>query len=213
MAGAPMLDVLERDPHAALRELREREGPVAWVDALGAWLVLTRERALEVMRDDATFTVQDPRFTTGRVVGPSMLTLDGDEHARHREPFARPFRRAAVLERFTPLVEAEAARLADDLRPGRRRCAAGSPARSPPRWSRTRSGCERVGVERVLGWYDAIVGAVTELTAGRSRSRPRAPRAFASAARRPVRRAACPTTRPCRTTRSCCSAASRRPRA
>ena len=51
-----------------LAELREREGPVAWVDGLGAWMVLTRERALEVMRDDATFTVQDPRFTTGRVV-------------------------------------------------------------------------------------------------------------------------------------------------
>jgi len=166
MAGAPMLDVLEHDPHAALRELREREGPVAWVDALGAWLVLTRERALEVMRDDATFTVQDPRFTTGRVVGPSMLTLDGDEHARHRAPFARPFRRAAVLERFTPLVETEAARLAHDLRPGAdaRRGFAGPLAAAMVTHA---LGLERVGVERVLGWYDAIVGAVTELTAGR----------------------------------------------
>jgi cytochrome P450 len=166
MAGAPMLDVLERDPHTALRELREREGAVAWVDALGAWLVLTRARALEVMRDDATFTVQDERFTTGRVVGPSMLTLDGQEHARHRAPFAPPFRRAAVLERFTPLVEAEAARLADELRPGAdaRRGFAGPLAAAMVTHA---LGLQDVGVERVLGWYDAIVGAVTELTAGR----------------------------------------------
>jgi cytochrome P450 len=136
------------------------------VPALHAWLVLTRERALEVMRDDATFTVQDPRFTTGRVVGPSMLTLDGAEHARHREPFAAAFRRAAVLERFTPLVEAEALRLAAALEPGAdaRRGFAGPLAAAIVTHA---LGLQAVGVERVLGWYDAIVGAVTELTAGR----------------------------------------------
>jgi cytochrome P450 len=166
MAGAPLLDVLERDPHAALRELREREGPLAWVPALKAWLVLERARALEVMRDDATFTVQDERFTTGRVVGPSMLTLDGAEHARHRAPFARRFRRAAVLERFTPLVEDEAARLAAGLSSGddARRGFAGPLAAAVVTHA---LGLQDVGVERVLGWYDAIVAAVTDLTAGR----------------------------------------------
>jgi cytochrome P450 len=140
-------------------------GPVAWVPALGAWLVLTRERALGVMHDDEAFTVDDPRFTTGRVVGPSMLTLDGAAHARHREPFARPFRRAAVLERFTPLVEAEAQRLASALAPGAdvRRGFAGPLAAAIVTHA---LGLGAVGVERVLGWYDAIVGAVTELTAG-----------------------------------------------
>jgi cytochrome P450 len=136
------------------------------VPALGAWLVLERARALEVMRDDATFTVEDPRFTTGRVVGPSMLTLDGAQHARHREPFARRFRRAAVLERFTPLVEAEASRLVSALEPGAdlRRGFAGPLAAAIVMHA---LGLQAVGVERVLAWYDAIVGAVTELTAGR----------------------------------------------
>ena len=134
--------------------------------ALGAWLVLERARALEVMRDSATFTVEDERFTTGRVVGPSMLTLDGAEHARHRQPFALPFRRAAVLERFTPLVEAEASRLASALEPGAdlRRGFAGPLAAAIVMHA---LGLQAVGVERVLAWYDAIVGAVTELTAGR----------------------------------------------
>ena len=39
-----------------------------------------------------TFTVDDPRFSTAQVVGPSMLSLDGDEHRRHRDPFAEAFR-------------------------------------------------------------------------------------------------------------------------
>jgi cytochrome P450 len=136
------------------------------VPALGAWLVLERQRALAVMRDDATFTVEDPRFTTGRVVGPSMLTLDGAQHSRHREPFARPFRRAAVLDRFTPLVEAEASRLVGALEPGAdlRRGFAGPLAAAIVTHA---LGLQDVGVDRVLDWYEAIVGAVTELTAGR----------------------------------------------
>ena len=83
------------DAHALLARLRER-APLAWVPALGGWLVLRRDVALHVMGDAATFTVDDPRFSTGRVVGPSMLTLDGGEHQRHRAPFARPFRLQAV---------------------------------------------------------------------------------------------------------------------
>src|SRR5919204_847999 len=82
---------LEGDPHPLLAELRARE-PVSWLPALGGWLITRRDLALQAMRDAETFTVDDPRFSTGRVVGPSMLTRDGDEHTRHRDPFARPFR-------------------------------------------------------------------------------------------------------------------------
>ena len=74
-------------------------GP-CWVPALDAWLVTRRDLALEAMRDDEAFTVDDPRFSTARVVGPMMLSLDGAEHDRHRAPFARPFRLKPVRERF-----------------------------------------------------------------------------------------------------------------
>src|SRR5918999_2623806 len=110
------IEELELDPHPALARLREHE-PVSWLPALGGWLVTSRELALRSMRDPATFTVDDPRFSTGMVVGPSMLTLDGAEHGRHRDPFARPFRRDAVRERFTTVVEAETDRLIDALEP------------------------------------------------------------------------------------------------
>jgi cytochrome P450 len=130
---------LEEDPHATFARLRD-SAPVAWVDGLEGWIVIRRDLALEVMRDARTFTVDDPRFTTSRVIGPSMLSRDGGEHARHRAPFARPFRLAAVRERFTAFVAEETDRLLDGSRPrGRPSCAARSPGRSPRRRRPTRS--------------------------------------------------------------------------
>ena len=80
---------LERDPHPVLARLRARE-PVSWVPALDAWVVTRRDLTLQAMRDPDTFTVDDPRFSTAQVVGPSMLSLDGLEtdgtaiHSRDR---------------------------------------------------------------------------------------------------------------------------------
>src|SRR5919106_3586570 len=114
IGAAAAVEELERDPHPLLARLRERE-PVSWLPTLGAWLVTRRDLALQAMRDSQTFTVDDPRFSTGQVVGPSMLTLDGAEHDRHRAPFARPFRLDPVRSRFTALVEAETERLIDAI--------------------------------------------------------------------------------------------------
>jgi cytochrome P450 len=56
------------------------------------------------MRDAATFTLDDPRFSTARVLGPSTLSLDGAEHARHRDPFAEAFRLSELRRRYTDSV-------------------------------------------------------------------------------------------------------------
>src|SRR3954449_13138820 len=93
-AGAT-IEALEGSAYALLARLRRHE-PVSWLPAIGGWLVTRRDLALAAMRDAAAFTVQDPRFTTARVVGPSMLSLDGAEHARHRAPFVEPFRLGEV---------------------------------------------------------------------------------------------------------------------
>jgi cytochrome P450 len=133
IGAAVTLAQLDADPHPVLARLREHE-PVSWLPALGGWLITRRDLAMAAMRDAETFTVEDPRFSTGQVVGPSMLTLEGAEHKRHREPFARPFRLDAVRERFTAPVEAETDRLIDAIAPGARRsCGASSPGRSRPR--------------------------------------------------------------------------------
>ena len=74
---------------------------MSWLPALDAWLVTRRDLALAAMRDAETFTVDDPRFSTGQVVGPEHAHARRRRACRHREPFARPFRLDAVRERFT----------------------------------------------------------------------------------------------------------------
>ncbi|HEV7177973.1 MAG TPA: cytochrome P450 [Solirubrobacteraceae bacterium] len=157
---------LDRDPHPVLAALRQSE-PVSWIPALDCWLVTSHALALQVIRDAASYTVDDPRFSTGQVVGPSMLSLDGDAHARHRAPFAPPLRPLAVRDRFAEAVANEAQRLVDELAPGgkaelRRRLAGPLAA-----YAMTRAlGLGPAEVAAVLAWYDAIVSAVTEITAG-----------------------------------------------
>jgi cytochrome P450 len=165
-AGAA-LEELEGDPHPLLARLREQE-PVSWLPALDGWLVTRRDLAMQVMRDAEGFTVDDPRFSTGRVVGPSMLTLDGAEHRRHRDPFAGPFRLAAVRARFAELVPLHTDRLIDAMEPAGgaelRRTLAGPLAVAVV----TRAlGFDDADAGAVLGWYDRIVAAVTEITEGR----------------------------------------------
>ena len=167
IGAAAGLEELEEDPHPLLARLREHE-PVSWLPVLDGWLVTRRDLAMQVMRDASTFTVDDPRFSTGQVVGPSMLTLDGDAHRRHRDPFAGPFRLAAVRERFTELVAQETERLIDAMEPAGaaelRRSLAGPLAVAVVARS---LGLENADAGAVLGWYDRIVTAVTEITAGR----------------------------------------------
>jgi cytochrome P450 len=167
IGAAATLAELETDPHPLLARLRARE-PISWLPALGAWLVTRRDLALQVMRDAEAFTVDDPRFSTGRVVGPSMLSRDGDEHDRHRRPFAHPFRLAAVRERFSAFVAEETDRLIDAFEPaGRaelRRSLAGPLAATSMGLA---LGLERTDAADVLSWYDAIVDSVSGVAAGR----------------------------------------------
>ncbi|MFB8177487.1 cytochrome P450 [Streptomyces sp. NPDC055966] len=167
LGSATTLTDLTDDPHPRLALLRAHE-PVSWLPVLGGWLVTRRDLALRVMRDAATFTVDDPRFSTAQVVGPSMLSVEGAEHKRHRAPFADPFRAQDVHDRFTGFVEQEAARLVAGIRPRGsaelRREVAGPLAVAVVAES---LGLVGAAAEEVLTWYDAIVSAVSDLTAGR----------------------------------------------
>ncbi|MGI8666664.1 MAG: cytochrome P450 [Jatrophihabitans sp.] len=160
------IEQLERDPHQLLAGLRERE-PVSWVPALAGWLVTRHDLAQQVMRDAARFTVDDPRFSTGQLVGPSMLSLDGPAHARQRAPFASAFRPAEVSGRFTGFVADETARLLARLLPaGRaelRHELAGPLSVAVLAESLGLAGADPA---TVLGWYAVIVAAVSAITAG-----------------------------------------------
>jgi cytochrome P450 len=97
-----------------------------------------------------------------------MLSLDGADHTRHREPFAHPFRPARVRDRFAGFIEAETDRLisafqADGVADLRSQfagpLAVGVMAEA--------LGLRDIDAEKVLSWYAAIVAAVSEVTAGR----------------------------------------------
>jgi cytochrome P450 len=166
LGAAVTLEQLDLDPHPALAALRELE-PVSWLPALEGWLVTRYDLAVHVMRDAETFTVEDPRFSTAQVVGPSMLSLDGEAHSRHRAPFAAPFRPREVRDRFAAAAADEADRLidtfVDDGSAELRRSFAGPLAASIMARA---LGLEQAEVGTMLGWYDAIVAAVTEVTEG-----------------------------------------------
>jgi cytochrome P450 len=160
------IEQLERDPHALLARLR-REEPVAWIDVLGGWLVTRHDLAVAGMRDDRRFTVDDPRFSTAVVVGPSMLSLDGEQHELHRRQFAAPFRPVAVRERFAAFVEDEVERLIDALGDSGeaelRRSFAGPLAATTVAAA---LGLSESEVGQLLDWYDEIVAGVGAITAG-----------------------------------------------
>ncbi|MGH2927189.1 MAG: cytochrome P450, partial [Solirubrobacteraceae bacterium] len=118
IGAAVTLEELDRDPHPTLARLRAAE-PVSWLPALDGWLVTRHDLVLTAMRDAETFTVDDPRFSTAQVIGPSMLSLDGTEHGRHRAPFVAPFRAASVAGRFADPAAERARQLLDELEPSR----------------------------------------------------------------------------------------------
>ncbi len=95
VGAAVTIDQLADDLHPTLARLRLAE-PVSWLPVIDGWLVTDYANAIAILRDPQRFTVDDERFTTGQVVGPSMLSTDDPEHRRHREPFEAMFRRGSV---------------------------------------------------------------------------------------------------------------------
>ena len=170
-AGRVTLADLEGDPHPVLAGLRAA-APAVWVPVLGAWLVTGYDLAVAVLRDARTFTVDDPRFSTAQVVGPSMLSLDGAPHARHRGPFNRPFRHDEVHARLAAFTRAEAGRLVSAIEPHGaaelRRAVAGPLAVAV---MAEILGLGQADPGTVLAWYDGIVAAVQAEGAAAGRGR------------------------------------------
>ena len=163
---SPSIAELTADPHAAWAALRSPSG-VAWVEALGGWVVTGHARAIEVMRDASTFTVDDPRFTTSQVIGRSMLSADGADHDRFRQPFVGPFSLPSTRERFTDFVDTEVDRLVSALLPqGQAEFRTTLAAPLAVACMAQALGLQGVAVADLLGWYEGIVAAVSGITAG-----------------------------------------------
>ena len=162
---AESLAEFDEHHHEVIARLR-RIGPVAWAEALGGWVVTSRELAIEVMRDADLFTVDDPRFSTAQVVGPSMLSLDGDNQRRHRQPFVDAFR-PAVVAQYAELIQQTSNDLVVAMMTGgcgdlrRQLCA--PLAVSVVALS---LGLEGIDTQQLLSWYAAIVRSVEDVSQG-----------------------------------------------
>lgn len=159
------VEELSSDPHPALRELRG-VSPVARIDELNTWMVTSHGLCMEVMRDFETYTVDDPRFSTQRVIGPSMLSLDGGEHRRHRDPFGPPFG-AGRIRAVEDRARMEARRLvAGVLEEGSADLRAMVAAPLALNMMSDLLDLDGVRPEDILGWYRDIVDAVERVTLG-----------------------------------------------
>lgn len=143
--------------------------PVSWLPALNSWIITRRDLAVEAMRDADAFTVDDARFSTGAVIGESMLSLDGPEHTRHRDAFAAHFRPKIVREQFEAELDEMARRLLEPaLSEGSiefRRDFAGPLAVD----TITKFlGLSNVDSSDVLQWYGHIAAAIVGVALGES---------------------------------------------
>lgn len=157
---------LEGDPFPILARARDLS-PVAWVPDLESWLVTGRAQCIDALADSQAFTVDDERFSTGRVVGPSMLSLDGDPHRRHRRAFTPPFRSSAVRKRLGPWVRDRVEGLIEEMRDRRRgdlRAMIATPIASLV--MQHALGLGEVPVGDVIRWNDEIVAAIDGVTRG-----------------------------------------------
>ena len=102
-AGVTLSELERYDNAALLHQLRERE-PVTWFAEQGVWLVTSKALFDELQMDPERFVVDVPDNPQHVVLGRQMLVVDGEEHARHRAPFAGPFKYSAVRQQFTDLV-------------------------------------------------------------------------------------------------------------
>ncbi len=124
---------------------------------------------LAVMRDPATFTVDDPRFSTAQIVGESMLSTDGNQHRAHREPWARFLTSSRTRSHAETTVHRVCDELVSDL--------AQSASRSATDLRTALTGPLAVGVmtellglavepATLLAWYRDIVAGVDAVSAG-----------------------------------------------
>jgi cytochrome P450 len=118
------------------------------------------------MLDSKVFTVEDPRFSTGRVIGPSMLSLDGEEHRRHRDPFTPPFR-ASRIRGLKEDIRREAKRLVEGFRDrgsGDMRASIAAPLALATMTEIL--DLDDVDRRDIFRWYQEIVDAVDAVTVG-----------------------------------------------
>jgi cytochrome P450 len=86
---------LHRNPYPLLKRLQEAE-PISWVSEVNGWFVTRRTDMLAILLDSATFSVASDGSFLENTLGRTMLSTDGVEQRRLRQPFQEAFAPKAV---------------------------------------------------------------------------------------------------------------------
>jgi cytochrome P450 len=100
-------------PWAAYARLRA-DDPIHWSPVHRCFFVMRYAHALFALESPA-FVVDHPFRATRNVLGPTVLDLDGETHARLHGAMAPPLRRTAVESFATRVIEPTVEALLDDL--------------------------------------------------------------------------------------------------
>ena len=118
-ATITLADLEDAGREHVLDDLRERE-PITWLPALGGWLITKREPARQILLPKSGATVEAEQNMVRASLGRMMLTVDGEEHERYRQPFEVPFRARETERAYADPIRAYARELiaAMSIQPG-----------------------------------------------------------------------------------------------
>ncbi len=108
------LDQLNDNPYPIFQALLVHE-PVAWVPSLEMWLVTRRADVIDIVKNPATYSNVSHHNLMEDTLGPMMLSADGENHRRLREPFALPFRPRPLREHYTEIIAKLTNRIIDEF--------------------------------------------------------------------------------------------------
>jgi hypothetical protein len=109
------IEDLYENPFPIYRRLRD-ESPVAWVPAVGRYLVTSFEACHRIEQDAETFSANEEGSLMKRAMGHSMLRKDDPEHHVDRAAYGPVLRPKAIKETWTAVFEKNAQKYLEELR-------------------------------------------------------------------------------------------------
>lgn len=104
------LEELDANPYPAYKRL-QATGTVVWVEAVSRWMVTRWDDVIHVDTNDEIFSAMETGSLQTRVMGRTMLRMDGAAHERRRRAVEEPFRPKTVRQRWHEMI----GRVANDL--------------------------------------------------------------------------------------------------
>ena len=108
------VDELNRDPYPVYDRLLASE-PVSYVPALELYFMTRYDDVCTILRDTGNFLVGTERSLVFDIFGTHMMTVEGDEHYRHKSAYRPLFLPTAIRPNLEPQIAAHVDYLIDDL--------------------------------------------------------------------------------------------------